>query len=136
MVKTNQSITPVNRISKFIEEDIDEINIHIGAGLPAFRVSPNSGFVSGSGGVLKTSFLDTDLFTEFVPPKNRDRLRESRAIRKTINVINSISNFKLDLYTKQFSISTTKSSSANVIKFAEKWKIEDIQKQLHDDLNK
>lgn len=141
MVKANSKISPVNRIAKFFEQDVEEINVHVGAGLPAFRVgsgvgfvSPNSGFSPTGSGVQKVSFLDSDLFTEFVPRLNRDRLREARAIRKTVNVINSLVNFKLDLYTKQFSISDTKPLSKKVKAFAETWKISDIQKELHDDL--
>lgn len=124
-------VAPVNRVKKFVNKEVDEINFYVDAALPRHQYysSPAS-----SSHMQKTTFRRQDIFDQFIPKQNRLRLQEARMMRNQVSVIQSLVNFKLSLYTKEFSISKAKPGSKKVIAFSNKWKIKNIQKHLMDDL--
>jgi len=129
------TFAPVNRITDYFSCDYDKvdaehINSFVENALPRFQFFSNN----GSSSVQKTSFRLEDWFDNLIPKSNSEKIVESRKMRNQVSVIQALTNFKLSLYSKSFSISSAKQGSKLFINTAKKWNLKKIQKELHDDL--
>ncbi len=129
---SNLPYVPINRVKKYIPEEADQIVNFIEGGLP-INNSRVFSTIPGSSGVKKTDHIVKDVFDQIIPTKNRDKMFRTRAIRTDISVVQSLVNFKLSLYTKNFTVSPEKKGK-KFTDLVDEWSIKKIQKELHDDL--